>query len=87
MTKPYDLLTLGEILLRLSPSPEERLSSGDFFRKSVGGAELNVAAGASLLGLRTGILSKIPGVKHWLDLSRICLQKKLLHTCATAFFF
>ncbi|HIQ95238.1 MAG TPA: sugar kinase [Candidatus Limivivens merdigallinarum] len=60
MTKPYDLLTLGEILLRLSPSPEERLSSGDFFRKSVGGAELNVAAGASLLGLRTGILSKIP---------------------------
>lgn len=58
--KPFDLLALGEILLRLSPSPDERLSNSAFFQKSLGGAELNVAAGCSLLGLQTGILSKLP---------------------------
>ena len=30
------------------------------FEKCVGGAELNVSSGISLLGLRTGIISKLP---------------------------
>lgn len=56
----FDLLTLGQLLLRLSPPNNERLSRGDTFVKQVGGAELNVAVGVALLGLHTGIISKIP---------------------------
>ena len=46
----FDLLTLGQVLLRLSPPDNERLSRGDTFVKQVGGAELNVAVGAALRG-------------------------------------
>ena len=58
--KEFDLLSLGEILLRLSPPNNERIVRGDMFEKQVGGAELNVASGVSLLGLRSGIISRIP---------------------------
>ena len=58
--RSFDLLSLGEILLRLSPPGNERIVSGPTFQKQVGGAELNVVSGASLLGLRTGIISKLP---------------------------
>lgn len=60
MKNVFDLLSLGEILLRLSPPNNERIVRGDTFEKQVGGAELNVVSGVSLLGLRTGIISKIP---------------------------
>ncbi len=60
MKKEFDLLALGEILLRLSPPNNERIVRGDVFEKQVGGAELNVVSGVSLLGLRSGIISKIP---------------------------
>lgn len=60
MCKEFDLITLGEIMLRLSPPLSERLVRGDAFEKKAGGAELNVASGVSLLGLRTGIISKLP---------------------------
>ena len=60
MKKEFDLLALGEVLLRLSPPSNERLVRGDIFEKQVGGAELNVLSGVSLLGLRTGIISKLP---------------------------
>ena len=56
----FDLLALGEILLRLSPPVNERLTRGDAFQKQAGGAELNVVSGTSLLGLRTGIISRVP---------------------------
>ena len=59
-SRNFDLLTLGQVLLRLSPPDNERLSRGDTFVKQVGGAELNVAVGASLLGLHTGVISKLP---------------------------
>lgn len=58
--KEFDLLALGEILLRLSPPNNERIVRGDVFEKQVGGAELNVVSGVSLLRLRSGIISKIP---------------------------
>ncbi|MDD3340074.1 MAG: sugar kinase [Lachnospiraceae bacterium] len=58
--RAFDLLSMGEILLRLSPPDNERIVRGDTFEKQVGGAELNVVSGVSLLGLRTGIISKIP---------------------------
>ncbi|WP_426348140.1 sugar kinase [Alloiococcus sp. CFN-8] len=58
--KEFDLLALGEILLRLSPPYNERLVRGDILQKQAGGAEFNVVSGVSLLGLRTGIISRIP---------------------------
>ncbi|MDD3428534.1 MAG: sugar kinase [Oscillospiraceae bacterium] len=58
--KEFDLITFGEIMLRLSPPMNERMVRGDIFEKRAGGSELNVASGVSLLGLRTGIISKLP---------------------------
>lgn len=58
--RKYDLLTLGEVLLRLSPPANERMIRTSVFEQNIGGAELNVAAGAAQLGLRTGMIGKIP---------------------------
>ena len=58
--KSFDLMCFGEIMLRLSPPSNERLVRGELLEKRAGGAELNVASGVSLLGLRTGMLSKLP---------------------------
>lgn len=55
----FDVLALGEILLRLSPPMNEKLVRGETFEKQVGGAELNVLSCAALLGLRAGIISKL----------------------------
>ena len=60
MKKEFDLLAMGELLLRLSPPANDRLVRGDAFTKQVGGAELNVLSGVSLLGLRAGIISRLP---------------------------
>ena len=59
-TKPFDLITFGEIMLRLSPPRHDRITDSDVFEKRAGGAELNVGGGVALLGLRTGIISKLP---------------------------
>lgn len=56
----FDALALGEILLRLSAPSNERIVRGDTFEKCAGGAELNVVSGISMMGLRTGIISKVP---------------------------
>ena len=70
MKKEFDVLSLGELLLRLSPPANERMSRGGSFAKQVGGAELNAITGAAMLGLRCGIISKLPAndvgtfVKH-----------------------
>lgn len=58
--KDFDALAFGEILLRLSSPVNERISTGAVFEKRAGGAELNVVSGISLMGLRTGIISKLP---------------------------
>lgn len=58
--KDFDVLALGELLLRLSSPNNDRIVRGNIFEKQVGGAELNVVSGISLLGLRTGIISKLP---------------------------
>ena len=59
-TNSFDLMTFGDIMLRLSPPRHARIVDGDIFEKRAGGAELNVASGVALLGLRTGIISKLP---------------------------
>lgn len=60
MDKKFDLLSLGEIMLRLSPPSNERMTNGDILHKQAGGAELNAITGAAMLGLRCGIISKLP---------------------------
>lgn len=58
--KEFAVLGLGEVLLRLSPPNKDRILAGDVFEKRAGGSELNVVSGISLLGLRTGIITKLP---------------------------
>lgn len=58
--RAFDALTFGEVMLRLSPTINERIVDGVVFEKRAGGSELNVSSGLSLLGLRTGIISKLP---------------------------
>ncbi|WFR57593.1 sugar kinase [Anaerocolumna sp. AGMB13025] len=58
--KEFDALAFGELLLRLSSPLNERMISGAVFEKRAGGAELNVVSGMSLMGLHTGIISKLP---------------------------
>ena len=60
MGKKFDMLALGEVLLRLSPEGNERLTQGTRFEKQLGGAELNVAVGAANLGLTTCLLYTSP---------------------------
>lgn len=60
MKKDFDLLSLGEMMLRLSPPDNERITRGETLGKQAGGAELNAITGAAMLGLRCGIISKLP---------------------------
>lgn len=57
--RPLQALGLGELLLRLSTEGTERISGSRRLLEYPGGAELNVMAGLSQLGLRAGILSKL----------------------------
>ena len=59
-SKSFSVLGLGEVMLRLSPVGKERISYSETFEKKAGGSELNVVAGISSLGLRTGIITKLP---------------------------
>lgn len=58
--KEFDVIGFGEVMLRLSPPNKERISQGELFEKKAGGSELNVVSGISQLGLRTGIVTKLP---------------------------
>ncbi len=56
----YDLVTLGEAMLRLTARHETRLEQAAQFDAHIGGAEFNVACGAARLGLRTAWVSRLP---------------------------
>lgn len=60
MKREFALVSLGELMLRLSPTVNERITRGDSFGKQVGGAEMNAITGSAMLGLRCGIISKLP---------------------------
>jgi 2-dehydro-3-deoxygluconokinase len=56
----HDLVTLGEVLLRLAiPSPA-RFETANVLDIQIGGAEANVAAACARLGLRTAWISALP---------------------------
>ena len=50
--KEFDLLSLGEIMLRLSPPDNERITRGDSFSKQAGGAECHYRCGNAGIALR-----------------------------------
>ena len=56
----YDLLTLGETLLRLSPPGQQRLDQARLFEVGVGGSELNVGCLLARLGRRVAWVSRLP---------------------------
>lgn len=58
--RKYDVLGIGEVMLRLSPVGKERISHSVTFEKQAGGSEFNVVSGISMLGLKTGIITKLP---------------------------
>jgi 2-dehydro-3-deoxygluconokinase len=56
----YDLLTLGETLLRLSPPGAQRLDQARLFDIGVGGSEMNVGCLLARLGRRVAWVSRLP---------------------------
>jgi 2-dehydro-3-deoxygluconokinase len=56
----FDVVTLGEAMIRLSPPRPIRLEQATTLDLNVGGSELNVAFNASRLGLSTSWVSKLP---------------------------
>jgi len=56
---PYDLVTFGETMIRLSPPGFRRLEQTNLLEVNVGGSELNVAVAAQRLGLRTAYVTRL----------------------------
>ena len=56
----YDLLSLGECMIRLSPGGHGRLEYAQNLEVWAGGGEYNVAYAVTRLGLRGGFVSKLP---------------------------
>jgi 2-dehydro-3-deoxygluconokinase len=56
----FDVMTLGETMLRLTPPHEQRLAQAQQLRVDVSGSESNVAVGLARLGLRVAWLSRLP---------------------------
>src|SRR5690606_7918776 len=55
----YDVITLGETMLRLTPPAPLRIEQTTSFNVYVGGAESNTAVGLSRLGFKTAWLSRL----------------------------
>jgi 2-dehydro-3-deoxygluconokinase len=58
--KKYDLVVLGEALMRLAALPDKRVTDSGCFTAYVGGSELNVASGAACLGLNCSAITSLP---------------------------
>jgi 2-dehydro-3-deoxygluconokinase len=56
----FDLLSLGECMVRLAPPGHGRIEFAKTLEVDVGGGEFNVAYACARLGLRTGFISKLP---------------------------
>lgn len=54
------IVTLGEILMRLSPPGHQRLTQTQTLEINYGGGEANVAVSLSNFGLKTSFVSKLP---------------------------
>lgn len=56
----YEATALGEVLLRLAPSPSERLANARTVDVWLAGAEANVCAALSALGRQTALVTALP---------------------------
>ncbi|MEM2355967.1 MAG: sugar kinase, partial [Candidatus Bathyarchaeia archaeon] len=56
---PYDLVTFGETMIRLSPPNFQRLEQTNSLDVNVGGAEFNVAVAAQRLGLKCSYVTRL----------------------------
>src|SRR4051794_30826602 len=59
-TRPLDMLTFGETMVRLVPKGFTRLEDAQELECRVGGSESNVALALARLGMRTAWISKLP---------------------------
>ncbi len=59
MTTRYDVITLGETMLRFTPPQLKRLEQTTGFDIEVGGTESNTAVGLARLGLNVAWLSRL----------------------------
>jgi 2-dehydro-3-deoxygluconokinase len=57
---PFEVVTMGETMLRLSPPAHGRLEHADLLDLNVGGAESNVAVALARLGRRAAWISALP---------------------------
>jgi 2-dehydro-3-deoxygluconokinase len=55
----YDVVTLGETMIRLSPPFNERIEQAEHLYLRVGGAESNLAVALARLGLKTAWVSRL----------------------------
>jgi 2-dehydro-3-deoxygluconokinase len=60
MEKTFDVVTLGETMVRLSPPGFTRLEEATTLECRTGGSESNVAVALSRLGMRVAWLSRLP---------------------------
>src|SRR5579863_7129504 len=56
----FDILALGECMVRLAPPGHGRIEFARTLEVDVGGGEFNVAYACARLGLRAGFVSKLP---------------------------
>jgi 2-dehydro-3-deoxygluconokinase len=56
----FDILALGECMVRLAPPGHGRIEFAKTLEVDVGGGEFNVAYACARLGLRAGFVSKLP---------------------------
>ncbi len=56
----FDILTLGECMVRLAPPGHGRIEFAKTLEVDVGGGEFNVGYAGARLGLRAGFISKLP---------------------------
>ncbi|PYO24857.1 MAG: sugar kinase, partial [Candidatus Rokuibacteriota bacterium] len=56
----HDLVTLGEVLLRLAVPSPGLFETARVLDLQIGGAEANVAAACARLGMRTAWISALP---------------------------
>jgi len=56
----YDVVTLGETLLRMTPPGHLRIEQAAYFELEAGGTESNTAVALARLGVRTAWISRLP---------------------------
>ena len=59
----YDIVGMGEVMLRLSTRDKETISQSEVFVKNAGGSELNVVSGSAMLGMNNAFITKLPDTK------------------------